>query len=216
VNYLESHDGYTLGDFIRLGLGEAKQDQIIENVDEFVKLTPEQLKLNKLAALFLFTSRGITMIHSGQEYARSKVIPFNEPEEDPHKGMIDHNSYDKDNETNYINYNHVKTNQDLFNYYKGLIEIRKKYEAFRRANYEDVIFFDIKKKPFALGYSVKYKDEEFLALFNANPSAKLETELPEGEWDVIVDEDTAGVSPINTVNQNIILNSSTGMILKKK
>jgi pullulanase len=216
VNYLESHDGYTLGDFIRLGLGDAKQDQIIENVDEFVKLTPEQLKLNKLAALFLFTSRGITMIHSGQEYARSKVIPFKEPEEDPHKGMIDHNSYDKDNETNYINYNHVKTNQDLFNYYKGLIEIRKKYEAFRRANYEDVIFFDIKKKPFALGYSVKYKDEEFLALFNANPSAKLETELPEGEWDVIVDEDTAGVSPINTVNQNIILNSSTGMILKKK
>ena len=24
VNYLESHDGYTLGDFIRLGLGDVK------------------------------------------------------------------------------------------------------------------------------------------------------------------------------------------------
>jgi len=216
VNYLESHDGYTLGDFIRLGIGDVKKDQKIENVDELVKLTPEQLKLNKLGALFLFTSRGITMIHSGQEYARSKVIPFNEPEEDPHKGMIDHNSYDKDNETNYINYNHAKINQDLFDYYKGLIELRKKYEAFRRANYEDVIFFDFKKKPFALGYSLKYKDEEFLALFNANPSAKLEIKIPDGEWDIIVDENTAGVSAIKTADQKITINSSTGMILKKK
>ncbi len=140
VNYLESHDGYTLGDFIRLGLGDVKKDQVINDADKSVKLSSQQLKLNKLAALFLFTSRGITMIHSGQEFARSKIIPQNIPEKDPHKGIIDHNSYEKDNETNYINYNQVKINQDLFNYYKGLIELRKKYEAFRRADYSDVIF----------------------------------------------------------------------------
>ena len=216
VNYLESHDGYTLGDFIRLGLRDVKRDEIIKDVDKNAKLTPEQLKLNKLAALFLFTSRGITMIHSGQEYARSKVIPTNIPEEDPHKGMIDHNSYDKDNETNYINYNHVKINNELFEYYKGLIELRKKYQSFRRAEYSDVTFFKYKDKPFVLGYSVKYKNEEFIVLFNADPQKTFDTDLPGGEWNVLADENQAGVQPIRTVHHKLTLNSSTGMILKKK
>ncbi len=215
VNYLESHDGYTLGDFIRLGLGDVKQDQVIKDVDKNVKLTPQQLKLNKLAALFLFTSRGITMISEGQEFARSKVIPSNEPEQDPHKGMIDHNSYDKDNETNYINYNHAYINSDLLNYYKGLIELRKTFEAFRRADYSDVKFFTYKDKPFALGYSVKYKNEEFVVLFNADPKSSIEIELPAGNWDVIVDENTSGIITIKTLQKKVTIINSTGMILKK-
>ena len=156
------------------------------------------------------------MIHSGQDYARSKVIPLNIPEEDPHKGMIDHNSYDKDNETNYINYNHVKINEELFNYYKGLIELRKKYDAFRRAEYNELKFFNYKGKPFALGYSVKHKDEEFIVLFNADPQSSLEVVLPEGEWDVLVDESKAGINSIKTLQQKVTLDGSTGKILKKK
>jgi pullulanase/glycogen debranching enzyme len=89
VNYLESHDGYTLGDFIRIATRKVNSDIIIKNADKHAKLTPVQLKLNKLAALFLFTSQGITMIHSGQEFARSKVIPYNIKEKDAHKGTKD-------------------------------------------------------------------------------------------------------------------------------
>jgi pullulanase/glycogen debranching enzyme len=216
VNYLESHDGYTFGDFIRLGLGDVKRDEIIKDIDKHVKLTPQQMKLNKLAALFLFTSRGITMIHSGQEFARSKVVPQNIPEEDLHKGMIDHNSYDKDNVTNYINYDHANVNKELFDYYKGLIELRKKFETFRRANYNDVSFFNYKDKPFALGYSVKHKDEEFVVFLNADPKASFVADLPEGDWDVIVDESTAGIKTLKTLQKKVTIISSTGMILKKK
>ena len=216
VNYLESHDGYTLGDFIRLGFGDVKRDDIIKDVDKHAKLTPHQMKLNKLAALFLFTSRGITMIHSGQEFARSKVIPLNIPEEDPHKGIIDHNTYDKDNETNYINYEHAKINKDLLNYYKGLIELRKEYEAFRRADYSDVTFFDLKKNPFTLGYKVKYKDEEFVVLFNADTKSAIEINLPNGEWKILVDEDIAGVTPLKSISKNTTIPSSSGIVLMKK
>lgn len=216
VNYLESHDGYSLGDFIRLGLGDVKRDEIIKDLDKKIKLTPQQLKLNKLAALFLFTSRGITMISEGQEFARSKVIPFNESEQDPQKGMIDHNSYDKDNETNYINYNHVKINQELFNYYKGLIEIRKKFETFRRADYNNIHFINVKENPFAFGYSTDYADEHFLVLFNANTKLQHEFILPEGEWQVFADENQAGVQPMRTVQQKVTINYSSGMILKKE
>lgn len=216
VNYLESHDGYSLGDFIRLGLGDVRRDEIIKDLDKKIKLTPQQLKLNKLAALFLFTSRGITMISEGQEFARSKVIPFNESEQDPQKGMIDHNSYDKDNETNYINYNHVKINQELFNYYKGLIGIRKKFETFRRADYNNIHFINVKENPFAFGYSTDYADEHFLVLFNANTKLQHEFILPEGEWQVFADENQAGVQPMRTVQQKVTINYSSGMILKKE
>jgi hypothetical protein len=215
VNYLESHDGYTLGDFIRLGLGDLKRDQIIKDVNKHVKLTPQQLKLNKLAALFLFTSRGITMIHSGQEFARSKVIPFDIPVDDPHKGMIDHNTYDKDNETNYINYKHAQINKELFDYYKGLIELRKKYEAFRRADYRDVKFVDHKSK-FMCEYFLKYKDEEFFIIINADTIATHVHLGPTVEFDVLVDENSAGVSTLRTVSESISIPPSSGMVLKKK
>lgn len=215
VNYLESHDGYTLGDFIRIGLKDVEPNTIIKDVDKFVKLTPQQLKLNKLATLFLFTSQGITMIHSGQEFARTKVIPHYIKVNDPHKGMIDHNSYNKDNETNYINYNHADTNEDLLDYYKGLISLRKEYSAFRRAKYEEVTFYDIKDNDFALGFHISHGRNEFIVLLNAHPKMKEELHLPSGEWNILVNKDKAGLKILDTINSIVILEPSTGMVLKK-
>ena len=215
VNYLEAHDGYTYGDFIRIGLGDVKPDQIIKDVDANAKLTPTQLKLNKLGALFLFTSRGMTMIHSGQEFARSKVIPVTN-ENDPHRGMIDHNTYDKDNEVNYINYNHAKLNQDLFDYYKGLIELRKSYKSFRRAEYDDVKFISVKDNEFALGYEVKHEEENFVVLFNAHPLKEVVCELPKGKWEVLVNQNKAGTKSIESVSGIITIPTSSGFVLKKK
>lgn len=216
VNYLESHDGYTFGDFIRIGLGDVNPDEVIKDIQKNVALTPEQLKLNKLGALFLFTSRGITMIHSGQEFARSKVIPHNIKVSDPHKGMIDHNTYDKDNEVNYINYSHTMINGELVSYYKGLIELRKKFESFRRAKYEDVIFFNIKDNPFAIGYAVNFKNESFIVLMNANRTMDEEFVLPDGEWNILVSPVEAGTKTLGTVKTNLIVKPSSGYVLKKR
>jgi len=215
VNYLESHDGYTLGDFVRLGIGDVKPDEVIIDVDKNAKLTPTQLKINKLGALFLFTSRGITMIHSGQEFARSKVLPLTN-QNDPHRGMIDHNTYDKDNEVNYINYNHAKMNQDLWDYYEGLIELRKEFKSFRRAEYDEVKFIAVKDNEFALGYEIKHSDESFVVLFNAHPLKEVVCELPKGKWGVLVNSEKAGIRTIETVSGKIGIQPSTGFVLKKK
>ncbi len=40
VSYLESHDDNTMGDFIRLALGDVKQGQVIRDRDAHAKLTP--------------------------------------------------------------------------------------------------------------------------------------------------------------------------------
>ena len=216
VNYLESHDGYTLGDFIRIGTGEVKENSIIKDEDKNAQLSPLQLKLNKLAALFLFTSQGITMIHEGQEYARSKVIPQNVKADDTLKGTIDHNSYNKDNETNYLNFNYADMNKELVDYYKGLIELRKKYAVFRRAQYEDVDFITNIDKPFSLGYSVKYEGTEFIVLFNAENESEVRCDLPDGEWDILVNPEKAGIASLGIIMKTITLQPKDGYVLIKR
>ncbi len=215
VNYLESHDGYTLGDFIRIGAGERDISKPITDRDKFVELSPLEMKLSKLAALFLFTSQGITMIGEGQEFARTKVIPFDEETYDGDAGKIDHNSYNKDDATNYMNYNHAKINKKLVDYYKGLIQLRKKYRVFRRAAYDDITFFDVNDNEFAFGYSVKYKQEEFVVLFNADRTKEQEFSLLEGNWEILVNPEKAGINSLGSVSEKIVLEPSTGFVLKK-
>ena len=216
VNYLESHDGYTLGDFIRIGTKEVDPKKTVKDLAEHIKLTPLQTRHNKLAALFLFTCQGITMIHEGQEFARSKVI-FSDPKiEDNQKGLIDHNSYDKDNETNYINYHHAEINKNLLNYYRGLIELRNTYSAFRHAHYEDIKFYELKNNPFALAYSLDYKDQHFFVVFNAHRKKNAIFTLPEGNWEILVSGTLAGIHPLGDMNGSIGLEPITGGVLMKK
>jgi len=214
VNYLESHDGYTLGDFIRLGTKEAASNQIIKDVDALVKLSPLQMKLNKLAALFLFTSQGMTMIHTGQEFARTKVIPLSIDAPDTNKGRIDHNTYDKDNEVNEINYRHAKINQELIDYYTGLISLRNTYDAFRKADYNEVEFFANDANECSLGYTITHGGEKFLVLMNANQQHEKEFLLPEGKWEALVTGEQAGTKKLSTVNGKVIVPPISGFVLK--
>ncbi len=214
VNYLESHDGYTLGDFIRIASREVDPEKIIKDVDKHVKLSKLQMKYNKLAALFLFTAQGITMIHQGQEFARSKVIPFDIEVPDKHKGHIDHNSYDKDNETNYINYKHAEINSDLLNYYRGLIELRKKFPAFRRASYEDIVFTEFDENEFALQYGINYSGDNFIVAFNADPNKKQKINL-NGKYEILVDENFSGIEALGVVSGQYVLSPISGVVLKK-
>ena len=215
VNYLESHDGYTLGDFIRIASKEIDPQKRFNNSDEIIKLTPLQLQLHKLAAAFLFISKGIIMIHSGQEFARSKVIPLKNTF-DPEAGHIDHNSYNKDDETNYINYDHAKINSDLFEYYQGLIKLRKTYEAFRRAEYKDYKFTKLEANEFAIKIEINYKGQLFIALFNSHPYLTAEFSLPAGLFDILVDNNKAGISSLGELKTKAFLQSRSVLILKRR
>ena len=53
---------------------------------------------------------------------------------------------------------------------------------------------------------MKYKAEEFVVLFNADPKSTFEADLPKGEWTILADEHQAGINPIKTVQQKVILN----------
>lgn len=208
VNYLESHDDHTLGDFIRIGSGEVDPKDAPFNTDQLAVLSERQLRLNKLAALILFVSQGPVMIHEGQEWARSKVIAPTDAE-DPEVGHIDHNSYNKDNETNWLNFDHAVLNSELVDFYRQLIQLRKRTPAFRQSPASAVSFIDHDNE-FALGMQVKDGTSRYLVLLNADPEEPATFDLPAGDWRVAVSTEKI-VS--DTLRENFILAETTGIVL---
>ena len=177
INFLEVHDNYTFSDYLRISLGKNHQDEIINDRLEHIKLTPEIKKLNTLGALILFTSQGIPIIHQGQEWAHSKIIaPTKVP--DPDVGKMDPNSYNKDNETNWLNWEDAHQNELLVDYYIGLIALRKKYPELRRSTLDKIKFLNIKNE-LGLGYVIRDNITIFL---NGNKSETLNVKLPPGKW----------------------------------
>ncbi len=207
VNYLESHDDYTFGDRLRLTGGFVGQHEKITDLEKNALVKGELLEMNKLGALFLFTSQGIAFIHEGQEWARSKVIAQTDAPDD-HVGLIDHNSYEKDNETNWLNWNEREMNRELVDYYKGLIEMRKQYPEFRRSKPEDFEFMDMSEKV-AVAYTLKNKF--FVALNGEN--SNIDLDLPKGKWAVLVDRNGIYTENRKIMRGKIMLLKNSGIVL---
>ena len=218
VNYLESHDGYTLGDFIRIATGSARPGQRITNLETHVRLTDEQLRIAKLAAVMLLTARGSVMLHAGQEFGRSKVIADSDvPDSTP--GVIDHNSYEKDDETNWINYDHCEMNRPLFEYYRGLIALRLKYPFLRRGELSQYTFL-VPPTPVAGGFIVREEKgkKEMAVLVNPNREHAADYQLPAGGgWRVLVNGERAGTETIGRFDgEHIPVPPSQCMVLLRE
>ena len=164
--------------------------------------------MNKLGALFLFTSQGIVFIHEGQEWGRSKIIAETEAP-DNRIGQIDHNSYEKDNETNWINWDEKELNKGLVSYYKGLIQIRKNYPEFRHSEPEDYKFMEFEGE-IAVAYSLG--DNIFVAI-NGDYEKSLKLNLPVGDWHVLADSESIDPEGHQTLSKIVSLPPTSGMIL---
>ncbi|HEX9005994.1 MAG TPA: alpha-amylase family glycosyl hydrolase [Bacteroidota bacterium] len=215
VNYLESHDDNTFGDFARIGLGDVKPDRKISSPEGNARLTALQMKLNKLGALFLLTARGPVMIGEGQEFARSKLIAPDARVRDPRQGTLDANSYNKDNATNYLNFDDAAANAPLLRYYRGLIALRARHRVFRRAAYGDAAFLEIPGNPFALGISLRDGRTDYLVLMNADNGRTARFDLPQGRWTVLVNGEMAGTRPLGRAAKYLEVEPKTGYVLMR-
>lgn len=217
VNYLESHDGYTLADFIRIGLNPELHEQVIEDRDNHSKLNEEESKLAKLAALTLFTAQGSLMIHTGQEFARSKIIADSEID-DPNRGKLDHNSYEKDNETNWLNFRDKKINCDLFEYYQELIAIRKDSPALRKSDPQHICF-DYIGDPLLLSFYISGVSSgdifDYYVILNGNRSQDQEQQLPPGGWEVLANSMVSSAQSIDVISKTAVVPASSGLLLRK-
>jgi len=120
INYVTAHDNNTLHDKLYLTLKESNQLDLIP-------------ALQKQANAIVLTSQGVAFLHAGDELLRSKPLA---------SGVgFDHNSYESPDETNQIRWDLMtdETTQNVYNYYKGLIALRKAHPSFRMSETQDVI-----------------------------------------------------------------------------
>ncbi len=212
VNYLESHDDHTLGDFIRLSLGTVNEHQKLTR-DAVATLSAEELKIHKLAALSLLTSQGPIMLAQGQSWGRAKVIAETLVE-NPKSGELDHNSYEKDDETNWLDWSEKALNRELVDYYRGLIAIRHAHEVLRDPTPGIRTFFN-GDRYLSFGFSIK---DNFIVLLNGESETEAVFTLPEGTWQILANADQASLEAIAVSEESgsISVPPQSGMILAKE
>ncbi len=183
LTYVEAHDNHTLWDKLELtNPGDSEE---------------VRKQMHKLSSSILLTSQGIPFLHAGQEFMRTKYG--------------DHNSYKSPDSINQMDWLRRAAFNNEVDYMKGLIELRKKYPAFRMTSAEQIkkhiTFIDVPKNVVAYTIDEKVsgnKSEYFMVAHNANRE-DIDITLPsKGPWKVLVDGKLAGSKTLYVVHDNKI------------
>ncbi|WP_106101884.1 type I pullulanase [Bacillus wiedmannii] len=181
LTYVEAHDNHTLWD--KLELTNSSDSEEVRK------------QMHKLSSSILLTSQGIPFLHAGQEFMRTKYG--------------DHNSYKSPDSINQMDWLRRAAFNNEVEYMKGLIDLRKKYSAFRMTSPEQIkkhiAFMDTPKN--VVAYSIKgngNKNEYFMVTHNANKEAVDITLPSKGPWKVLVDGKQAGSKTLYVVHDNKI------------
>ena len=110
VAYVSCHDDMCLTDRLRSSIPYIGDDELI--------------RLDLLAQTAVLTSQGVPLILSGEEMLRDK------------KGV--HNSFRSPDSINRLDWNNLKRYPQVFDYYAGLISLRKQHPAFRMGSADEV------------------------------------------------------------------------------
>ncbi len=167
INYVSCHDDYSLTDKLNVSMKGASKE--------------EKMRAARLAQTIVFTSQGTPFMFAGEEVFRNK------------KGI--HNTYNRPDSVNAIDWSLKNKNAEQFNYYCELTKLRKAHPAFRMTTAEDIakhIVFDDVKGDNLLSYSIKDNangDEwkEIKLVFNGSIEAQ-EIKIKRGEWIIIAQD----------------------------
>ena len=176
ISYCECHDNHVLWDKLAIS---AKTNTIAERKE-----------MHKLSLSIVLTSQGISFLHAGTEFLRSK----NGTE----------NSFNSGDSINAIDWNLKTKNKEVFGYVKGLIKMRKTHPAFRQTTGELVarnISFLEKLSPGLVAYTINgaaVKDDwkNILVIYNGKETAQTII-LPPLAWKTyVIDNSIVSTSKI--------------------
>jgi pullulanase len=152
INYASAHDNLSLADKIASSSSASAADRA---------------KMTRLSAAIVFTSQGIPFFQAGEEMLRSKV------KED---GTFDENSYKSSDAVNSIKWD-LKSETEYsktFEYYKGLIALRKAFPEFRLGTKEAVTgqIWEMTCTDTLVSYYIESESRDVIVAFNASTSAQ--------------------------------------------
>lgn len=203
VNYGSCHDNMALFDRIVVSTPNATR--------------AEQIRMNNLSAAICMTCQGIPFMQAGEEMLRSK------PRAD---GSFEHNSYCSPDSVNSLKWDCLNGQEyrDVLAYYQGLIAFRKAHKALRMTTAEEVsanIRCIPGSTPGLVEFLISGSDiagepsEALYVAFNAGREAR-QLQLPEGKWEVCVNERQAGTKALATVEGSVTVAPISALVLTKE
>lgn len=195
VSYVSCHDDLCLTDRLRSSLPGITEDELI--------------RLDLLAQTAVLTSQGVPFILCGEEMLRDK------------KGV--HNSFKSPDSINHLDWNNLKRYPQVFDYYSGLIALRKSHPAFRLANADLVrkhlSFLDAPKGVVAFSLNDNAGGDswrDIIVILNANKQPT-DINVPEGEYTVVVDNGKVDVNGLGSITgQKATVGGQQAMVIYRK
>jgi pullulanase len=191
INYVTSHDNYTLWDKIALS-----------NPDD---TEADRIKMDELAQAVILTSQGIAFLQGGEEMLRTK-------------GGND-NSYNAGDAVNQFDWLRKAHYWKVWRYYAGLIHLRKYHPAFRMqlasdvqahlsllAGPEDTVMFELS------GHANGDSWENILVIYNPT-KVDLPCTLPSGDWTIVVSEDRISEDYLGRASGRVVVHAISCMVL---
>jgi pullulanase len=142
----------------------------------------ELTRMHKLANTIVMTSQGIPFLHAGVDFLRTK------------QGV--ENSYNQPDSINQIDWSMKHENRDVFDYYRGLIKLRKDHPAFRMSSTAEIqknLEFIETGIPNVVAFQLKnhangdsYKN--IIVIYNASKQNQI-IDIPFGKWTIVLNED---------------------------
>ena len=197
ITYTSCHDNHALYDILCMTMGKSQNGNRYDDI----------VAMNKLSASIVLTSQGSSFFQAGEEFARSK--------------MGDHNSYQSSASINKLDWKRVKEYSDLVNYYKGLIEIRKNFSAFRDPTtsagnrIQWLTTSGNQQIAYSLTNNVSGEWSKVVCLFNASSNGTT-INLPSGNWVIVANGTKSGVESLGTASGSVQLSGRSAMILVEK
>lgn len=183
VNYVSAHDNNTLWD--KLCLTAAHHT------------FAERVRMNRMCAAVVLTSRGVPFFQAGEELLRSK------PKDG---GGFEENSYNAPDSLNNIDWEELKPDsaqKNVRDYYRGLIAFRKAHPALRLCDTDEIEnathFFDVRYD--VIAYTLTACGETLFIVYN--PLEDVELTLPDGQWSLRVADDKAGDAELGVFSGKI-------------
>ena len=196
INYVSCHDNHTLFDRIALSAPEASY--------------ADRIRMNRLGAAFSMLSQGVPFFHAGEEMLRTKPDG---------KGGFDENSYRAPDEVNAFRWETLgdEDHKKTVEYYRGLIAFRKAHDVLRLKLRKDVVnavdMIPIRDSQVVV-FKVHDAKEELLLIFNASEKT-VPVVLPEGNWNVCIQDDVAGTDTLSVKSGSVEVAPISATVLVK-
>jgi pullulanase len=191
INYVTSHDNYTLWDKIAFSNSSDSEE--------------DRIKMDDLAQAVILTAQGIAFLHGGEEMLRTKDGSDN--------------SYNAGDAVNQFDWSRKARYWKVFNYYAGLIHLRRAHPAFRMTSASDIrahlSFLESPENTLMFGIAGHANGdswENILVIYNPT-NAAIVCPLPPGQWTIVVRQDRVSDEFLGHASEGVIVPAISCMVL---